>query len=375
MYSNQSNNMAIKIFITIFLSLPILTHGQNTNINGRPHSITPRVDFTVPTGISSVFPFSGSEITMPEGQKIRYYSSDISKKDKPLVIFLPGSGCTGAFPALPDEGHSMGPEGFALQFREKARLIVFENPGIDERFSRETNSECSSEFKKMANMQDRLNALKAAIDDMRDRGWINRQPLMVVAGSEGVSIASRLAKSTSEVSHLLLISGFGIGQTLSTIHAALTYWGNWSFAPETGSNNYLDRLQSTLTSWEHAHRGLGQESNRTIAGYDGTYWQTIGKASPAEDVLASKAQLYLVQGGRDQSASAIDYEAGIAYLVAHDRPFVTEYFPCGDHFLACPDDQGEPKNLQGIIERGMEWFLTARVQSIFAASFNPSPSK
>ena len=95
-------------------------------------------------------------------------------------------------------------------------------------------------------------------------------------------------------------------------------------------------------------------------------------ASPAEGVLTTEAQLYLVQGGADQNASAVDYEAGIAYLVAHNRPFVTEYIPCGDHFLVCPSDDGEPNNLQAVIVRGMEWFLIGRVQSTFAASFNPS---
>ncbi len=269
-------------------------------------------------------------------------------------------------------GNSMGPEGFALKFREKVRLVVVESPGIEERFARETGSGCSLAFRKMANMQARVDALNAIIGDIRHRGWINQQSFMIVAGSEGVSIASRVAKSVKEISHLLLISGFGVGQTLATVHAALTGWGNWSFVSESESNGHLDRLQSTFTSWEHVRRSLGQESNKTIAGYDETYWRTIGKASPAEDVLESKAKLYLVHGGRDQSASAIDYEAGIAYLVAHDRPFVTEYIPCGDHFLSCPNDQGEPKNLQGIIERGMEWFLTARVQSTSAASFNPS---
>ncbi|WP_423367880.1 hypothetical protein [Burkholderia sp. LMG 32019] len=375
MIPNHLGGIVIKTLLAILLALPIFSHAEYIENKNHQTSTNSIINFTIPTNGPSAFPFTGREIITPNKNKIRYYSSDISQQEKPLVIFLPGSGCKGAFSAIPDEGHSMGPEAFALQFREKSRLVVVENPGIEERFSPETDSACSSTFKKMSNMQSRLDSLKTVIDDIRNRGWINHQPFMIVAGSEGVSIASRLAKSTDEVSHLLLFSGFGIGQTLATIHAALTGWGNWSFVPETGSSGHLDRLQSTLTGWEHVHRRLEKESDRTIAGYDETYWQTIGKASPAEDVLESKAQLYLVQGGRDQSASAIDYEAGIAHLVAHDRPFVTEYISCGDHFLACPGDQGEPKNLQGIIERGMEWFLTARVENTFAAAFNPSRSK
>ncbi|WP_207004680.1 hypothetical protein [Trinickia mobilis] len=364
--------MIRKLFFAIFLVLPIGVYAENVDAETEPHAANLRSDFTVPTTTSAAFPFSGSEITTSDGHRLRYYSSDMSAREKPLVIFVPGSGCNGAFSVLPDGHRTMGPEGFALKFTEKVRLVILENPGIEKRFEHEMDSGCSLAFRKMANMQARLEALRTIVDDLQHRGWINGQPFMIVTGSEGVSIASRFATSAKDVSHLLLISGFGIGQTLATVHAALTGWGNWTFVPEAEPNNQLDRLQSTFTNWEQVHRSLGQESTKSIAGHDEAYWRTIGMASSAEDMLASKAQLYLVQGGLDQNAPAVDYEAGIAYLVAHNRPFVTEYIPCGDHFLVCPNDHGEPKNLQGIIERGMEWFLTARVQSNSAASFNPS---
>ncbi|QCP48396.1 hypothetical protein FAZ95_03840 [Trinickia violacea] len=364
--------MIRKLFLVILFALPIGVCAENLGVETGSHASGLRSDFIVPTAASAEFPFSGTEITMPDGNRLRYYSSDTSMREKPLVIFIPGSECNGAFPAFPDGQRSMGSEGFALKFKGKVRLVVVESPGIEDRFARETASGCSLEFKKMANMQARLDALRTIIDDLRHRGWINSHPFMIVASSEGVSIASRFAMSTKEVSHLLLISGFGTGQTLATLHAALTGWGNWNFLAEVEPNDPLDRLQSTLTGWEQVRRSQVKESNVTIAGHGEAYWRTIGMASPAENVLESKTQLYLVQGGLDQSASAVDYEAGIAYLVAHDRPFVTEYIPCGDHFLVCPKDNGEPNNLQKVIERGMEWFLTGRVQSAFAASFNPS---
>ncbi|MGU7769116.1 hypothetical protein ACV229_02900 [Burkholderia sp. MR1-5-21] len=354
--------------LTLALVLQVTKSSAETSFNAANH----RIDFSVPVVTSPEFPFSGTEITSSDGYRLRYYSSDMSAQDKPLVIFLPGSGCSGAFSKLPDGGHSMGPEGFALKFAEKARLVVVESPGIEKRFSHETASGCSLNFMKMANMQARLESLHVIVDDLRHRGWVGHQPFMIIAASESVSTASRFAMSTGEISHLLLISGFGIGQTLATVHAALTGWGNWSFVSENESSGPLGRLQSTLTTWENVRRNRVPDSTRAIAGYDETYWRTMGMASPAKDVLASKAQLYLVQGGRDQSSPSVNYEAGIAYLVAHDRRFVTEYIPCGDHFLTCPNDNGEPKNLQGIIERGMEWFLTAQVQSTSAASFNPT---
>jgi hypothetical protein len=360
----------IIFFALSILSFKSLAKDVNTPIENQGDHV--RSDFIVPTTTSTAFPFSGSEITMPSGQRLRYYTSDTSTQKKPLVLFVPGSGCTGAFASLPDGHRTMGPETFALEFEKRARLVVVENPGIEERFARETDSGCSSTFKEMANMQARLEALQTIVADLRRRGWIDHQPFMIVASSEGVSIATRFAALSKNVSHLLLISGFGIGHTLATIHTALTGSGDyWGFIPAPESNDPLSRLQSTLARWEQMRRDQGHKSSETTAGYQAAYWRTIGLASSAEDALASNAQLYLVQGGRDQNAPAVNYGAGIAYLVTHDRSFVSEYIPCGDHFLICPDDGEEPKNLQGVIVRGMEWFLTAQVKRASAVSFDP----
>lgn len=363
------------IILILFFALLMLAFGafaENINVPITNQEGNVRVDFIVPTTASAAFPFSGSEIILPGNQRLRYYVSDTSTRKKPLVVFLRGSGCAGVFASLPDGHRTMGPETFALEFEKRARLIVVENPGIEERFARETDSDCSPTFRKMANMQARLEALQTIVEDLRRRGWIDRQPFMIVAGSEGVAIATRFATLSRNVSHLLLISGFGTGHALATIHTALTDSGDyWGFIPATESNDPLSRLQSTLARWEQMRRDQGRKSSETVAGYQAAYWRTIGLASSAEDALASNAQLYLVQGGRDQNAPAVDYEAGIAYLVTHDRPFVSEYIPCGDHFLMCPDDGEEPKNLQGVIARGMEWFLTAKLQRSSTVSFNP----
>lgn len=91
-----------------------------------------------------------------------------------------------------------------------------------------------------------------------------------------------------------------------------------------------------------------------------------------EDALSTRAHLYLVQGGKDESASYVDYEAGLAYLIAHGRPFVSEFIACGDHFLTCNETEGEtPYELKQVIERGMQWFLTGAVQDASAVTFDP----
>ena len=288
-----------------------------------------------------------------------------------MVIFLPGSGCTGAFPQLRDGSRAMGPEAFALKFSRDIRLVVTENPGIEERFAQEDIAGCSATFKSMENLQARLESFQAIIADLRDRDWINH-PFMIVAGSEGVALATRFASISRDVSHLFLISGFGIGEPLATVHAALTGWGNWNFISSQESRNSAARLQDTLDRWKQVHQNREKINGEMIAGHSERYWSSIGMASPAEDALETRASLYLVQGGRDTSAPSVNFEAGIAYLVAHGRPFVSEYVQCGDHFLMCPDDRGSPDNLQKVVSHGMDWFLTGQVPQSSVALFDPA---
>lgn len=353
----------------ISLTTPTLAFPKNGS-DFIPHSSNDaRITFTVPTADGTKFPFFGNEILSYDGARLRYYSSDNSSRELPLVIFLPGSGCAGAFSISADNHRTAGPEAFALQFKANARLIVMENPGIENRFARETGIDCSPAFQRMENLEVRVAALQAVVDDVRSRNWLHPH-FMIVAGSEGVAWATRFATSSTNVSHLLLISGFGIGQPLATVHAALTGWGNWSFVGDEPSGAQ-GRLRSTLARWEQVRRGTDLEGGKTIAGHDQRYWRSIGTASPAEDALGTAAQLYVVQGGSDESSPAVNYEAGLAYLVAHNRPFVSEYIPCGDHFLICQGDGGVPRNLQDVITHGMEWFLTGRLMKSSVAVFNP----
>lgn len=103
--------MVEKLFIVMFLIMPIGVDAETVNAEIDSHSVPSRVNFSVPTDTHSAFPFSGSEIAMSDGQRIRYYSSDVSMQEKPLVIFLPGSGCNGAFSVLPGGGTLWGQKG------------------------------------------------------------------------------------------------------------------------------------------------------------------------------------------------------------------------------------------------------------------------
>ena len=170
----------------------------------------------------------------------------------------------------------------------------------------------------------------------------------------------------------MLISGFGIGEPLATIHSALTGWGNWNFTSSLGSTNSSTKLQTTLNQWKKVQLNLETKAGETIAGHSEQYWRSIGMASPAEDALATKASLYVVHGGSDDSAPSVNFEAGIAYLVAHGRAFVSEYIQCGDHFLICPDDRGNPDNLQNVVSHGMHWFLTGQLPQSAVTFFDPS---
>ncbi|MFL9876434.1 hypothetical protein [Paraburkholderia megapolitana] len=328
--------------------------------------------FSVPTKAPS-FPFSGTELTTSRGETLRYYTSDDSSAVKPLALFIPGSGCNGAFASTSDGHHGGGPEMFALPFSKDVRLVVIDSPGVAGRFARTELQDCSLEFKHMETMQARQSALNEVVQDLDSRGWVIKEHFMLVASSEGVPIATRFAAEHPQVSHLLLNSGFGVSQVYDSLHGALTGWGNWSFSANPSASSKYVRGQAVLNQWSEIERN--SKSVQEIAGHSAAYWRTIGMDSPADDVFATEANLYVAQGAKDQSFAPGSFEAGLNELIAHRRPFVAEYFECGDHLLICAADGGEPKNLEGFIHRGITWFLSGKIDHDAAISYGEKETR
>src|SRR5262249_13040044 len=79
-------------------------------------------------------------------------------------------------------------------------------------------------------------------------------------------------------------------------------------------------------------------------------WSTFLKHSVAEELLRSKARIYLAQGTADTSVSVKTYDVLVAELKARGRDVTTECIEGGDHGFRTPEtSNGPPAAMQAVL--------------------------
>ena len=83
------------------------------------------------------------------------------------------------------------------------------------------------------------------------------------------------------------------------------------------------------------------------------------KHSVTDELLRTKARIYLAQGAADTSQPPTGHEVLVAELRAHSRDIHEELVEAGDHGFAPKNSPpGPPRELQAMFGRILGWFLT-----------------
>jgi pimeloyl-ACP methyl ester carboxylesterase len=296
---------------------------------------------------------TGEELACPEGARY-YLLGDTVTPVTRMVVFVPGSGCDGAF-AMGADGHAKaGPEAFALKYASHAKLVVLEPPGIPRQFSAPEHglSEgCPSAFIARSDLNHLLESYGVAIEDALSAAGGKVGALMFVGVSDGAVTAAALARKYPQTTHLTLISGFGSDQVTRQMEDLVG-----AVLQEPGKPDAQEALS------KYAKRLKAIRANPTAELWQGQpegHWaSTAGRAS-SNDVAAlpPSVQTLLVQGGADMSWPVANFQLGIAELLVAGRSTWVSYIPCADHHLICPGDGDAPKNLAAVIDGAVNWFI------------------
>lgn len=319
-------------------------------------AVTPPVSHTTfrPAGVRPDVSVAGFETV--GGTPTRYYVLGKSNVTSPrLVVFVPGSGCDGAFTAGTDGRAKAGPEAFALKYADQATVVALEPPGVPRQFAAPVHglSEgCPATFLQQSDFSHLIASYKTAVDDVIASANRPIDAIMFVGVSDGAVTAAALAGEYQQTSHIVLVSGFGSDQVTGQMDDLV---GSVLNAPKDAAARaavatYASRLISIRARPSETAIWQGQSE---------THWaSTFGKASSAEVAgLAPRVKTLLVQGGADTSWPVANFRRGLAELLVAGRSAWIQYIPCADHNLICPNDGGAPKNLAGVVDAAMQWFV------------------
>lgn len=158
------------------------------------------------------FGFVSRQIQL-KNDTINYYifgNQTTLKEKKPLFLYLQGSGANPIF-IINKDGSKSSSMIFGPQWLNgKYHYVIIGKPGM--KFADEQSETANPNYDKKMNLDYRVNAADAVINDLIKSEKIDQSKIVVAGHSEGGQIAPKIAYVNKNVTHLISLSGTSINQ-------------------------------------------------------------------------------------------------------------------------------------------------------------------
>ena len=287
------------------------------------------------------------------GRRITFYVSASLHHSVPLALFVQGSGCHSVFKRGERGQFRGGYQNILLRAaRDSARVVVVEKPGVkflDDPTCGGTAEDCSALFHEEQTLPRWTTALAAAIRGASELPSVDRSKLLIVGHSEGGIVAARLAATLPAVTHAAILASSGPTQLYDLLEAART-----SLDPDDPPDEAEARTQQIFDTV----REIQADPNSTSKfawGHPYRRWSSFLTTSTLDEVLASRAKIYLAHGSLDAVVPVTAFEILRAELVTRGRTVTAERVEGADHSFTLKGK--EPvKFITGLFIRIIDWF-------------------
>ena len=289
-------------------------------------------------------------------REINFYLSEAGGgQDRlPLVLYIEGSGCGSRFEErngriLPAGGHIV----VADVFKNKARVLVVEKPGVKYLFQPPEGCQELAEFNREHTLERWVEANKAAVAAARRLPQIDKNRTLVVGHSEGGLVACRVARELAgSVTHVATIAGGGPSQLFDLISLAR----KGEFFDRISSDGEK-RVQYVLDNWRKIEADP-MSAEKFFFGFAYRRWSTFLSSSPLEELTAVKANIYIAQGTSDKAVDPASADTLYAQLVAKNKPVTYDRVEGANHSFRI---EGKPKTdgWEELFVRIRDWFIRA----------------
>ena len=286
------------------------------------------------------------------GRRVEFFLSEPrGRAALPVVVYVQGSGCGSLFAevggrVVPAAGHITAAEVLA----GRAHLLAVEKPGV-EFLSSPRDCADAAAFHREHTLERWSEAVAAALRAAWTLERVDRGRTLVVGHSEGGLVACRVARELGEdVTHVASLAGGGPSQLYDLISLARRgeFFAHVSSDPE-------ERVDHVLQSWSVILEDPRAE-DRFFLGFAHRRWSSFLASSPIEELRASRARVYLAQGGLDTAVDPTSADALYAQLVAAGADVTYDRLPAADHSFLSPERPDED-GWRALFERLALWFL------------------
>jgi dienelactone hydrolase len=290
------------------------------------------------------------------GREITFYLSEVaaSRNPLPLVLYIEGSGCGSRFE---ERGGKIRPAGghivVADVFKDRARVLIVEKPGVKYLFQPQDGCKKLAEFNREHTLERWAEANEAALRAARKLPHIDKNRTLVVGHSEGGLVACRVARELPEiVTHVSTIAGGGASQLFDLM--ALARKGEFfdEVSPDAEA-----RVKYVLDKWKEIEADP-TSAEKFFFGFAYRRWATFLAASPVEELGAVRAKIYIAQGTADTAVDPTSADLLYAQLITKNKRVTYDRVEGANHSFRI---KAEPKRdgWQELFERIARWFSQA----------------
>lgn len=314
----------------------------------------PQADPT-PLGI----PFQRYTVKDSLGRTITFYLSAAPKNDsdakRQIALVIAGSGCQSLFRKL-GERIGGGQQNLLLQeAKGKVRVLAVEKPGVkfpDAPPRPGSAQGASEEYLKEHTLPRWAEANMAALRAAWTLPGIDPTRTLVLGHSEGGVVAARVAAELPKVTHVASLAAGGPTQLFDLAETRRR--------PQTGDQpgDAERRVREFFDEWAKIAKDPDSISQFWM-GHPYRRWSSFLKHSVTEELLRSKARIYLAHGVADTIIPVAAHDVLVAELKVRGRSVTAERIDGADHGFRTSDmpQQGPPLGMQALFGRVLAWFL------------------
>jgi pimeloyl-ACP methyl ester carboxylesterase len=272
----------------------------------------------------------------------------------PVALIIQGSGCQSLFRKR-GEQISGGQQNVLMRAAKgRVRVLAVEKPGVKflDAAARPGTAEGSSdEFRSEHTLPRWAEANVAALRAVWTLPNIDTSRMLVLGHSEGGIVAARVAATLPNVTHVASLAGGGPTQLFSLAE------GRALPRPDDKPGAAAARLQKFYDEWANVQKSRDSASEMWL-GHPHRRWTSFLATSVTQELLRSKARVFLAQGGRDTAVPPTAHHVLVAELQSQGRNPTVALIEDGDHsFSKAGDPPGSPDALQAMFGRVLDWFL------------------
>lgn len=279
-------------------------------------------------------------VTDKLGRRITYYAST-PQKPAPLLLMIQGSGCV---PILASEsgGSTLFNLGVYAQEQRFAVIAVEKPHAMAQSQDGGTAQGCSKEFNEDFTAASWVEALRASVAHARRSPYVDQRRTLVMGFSEGAVMASLLAARDPKITDVILIGGSGTTQLFDLMLGAYDCFDASACISQVEAQAKAisaNSLSTTNFAWGHPYKR----------------WSSFFRVDPAEELLRSKARVYLAFGTRDESVPPPSQELIAAKLMSAGRDVTVRRVADAGHSLM-PQKASGWSALDRELRATLDWF-------------------